>query len=72
MNDDCWVVDLHDAVAIFSDYSGKLQVDQSYQMTTSEGAAWGGLMGSLIRLTLAIRQDPPQLTRRIIYPWECR
>jgi len=53
LNDD-WVVDLHDAVAIYRDYSGKLRVDQSYQMTTREGAAWGGLWGLLIGATLAI------------------
>jgi uncharacterized membrane protein len=47
-----WVVDLHDAVAVYRDYSGKLRVDQSYQMTTGEGAAMGGLLGSLIGLTL--------------------
>jgi uncharacterized membrane protein len=52
MNDD-WVVDLHDAVAVYRDYNGKLRVDQSYQMTTGQGAAFGGLMGSLIGLTLA-------------------
>jgi uncharacterized membrane protein len=52
LNDD-WVVDLHDAVAVYRDYNGKLRIDQSYQMTTGEGAAWGGLMGSLIGLTLA-------------------
>src|SRR5260370_5465735 len=52
MNDD-WVVDLHDAVAVYRDTNGKLRVDQSYQMTTGEGAAWGGFMGSLIGLTLA-------------------
>ena len=52
LNDD-WVVDLHDAVAVYRDYNGKLRVDQSYQMTTGQGAAWGGLMGSLIGLTLA-------------------
>ena len=52
--DDSWVVDLHDAVAAYRDYNGKLRVDQSYQMTTGEGAGWGGLMGSLIGLTLAI------------------
>src|SRR4029079_9104862 len=49
-----WVVDLNDAVAVYRDYSGKLRVDQSYQMTTGEGAALGGLWGSLIGLTLAI------------------
>jgi uncharacterized membrane protein len=52
LNDD-WVVDLQDAVAAYRDYNGKLHVDQSYQMTTGEGAAWGGLMGSLIGLTIA-------------------
>ena len=52
MNDD-WAVDLHDAVAVYRDYNGKLRVDQSYQTTTGEGAAFGGLMGSLIGLTLA-------------------
>src|SRR5258708_34727835 len=51
MNDD-WAVDLHDAVAAYRDYNGKLRVDQSYQTTTGEGAAWGGLLGSLIGLTL--------------------
>ena len=52
--DDDWVVDLHGAVAACRDYNGKLRIDQSYQMTTGEGAGWGGLMGSLIGLTLAI------------------
>jgi len=52
--DDDWVVDLHDAVAVYRDYNGKLRVDQSYQMTTGEGAGWGTLWGSLIGLTLAI------------------
>ena len=52
MNDD-WVVDLHDAVAVYRDYNGKLRVDQSYQMTTGEGAGLGGLWGGLIGLTLA-------------------
>jgi uncharacterized membrane protein len=53
LNDD-WVVDLHDAVAVYRDYKDKLRVDQSYQMTTGEGAAWGGLWGLLIGATLAI------------------
>ena len=53
LNDD-WVVDLHDAVAVYRDYSGKLRVDQSYQMTTGEGAGWGSLWGMLIGATLAI------------------
>lgn len=53
MNDD-WAMDLRDAVAVYRDYKGKLRVDQSYQMTTSEGAAWGGLWGLLIGATLAL------------------
>lgn len=53
INDD-WVVDLHDAVAVYRDYSGKLRVDQSYQMTTGQGAALVGLWGMLIGAALAI------------------
>ena len=53
LNDD-WVVDLHDAVAVYRDYNGKLRVDKSYQMTTGDGAALGGLWGLLIGATLAI------------------
>src|SRR5258708_7941916 len=49
-----WVIDLRDAVAVSRDYSGKLRVDQSYQLTTGTGAAWGSLWGALIGLTLAI------------------
>jgi uncharacterized membrane protein len=52
MNDN-WVVDLHDAVAVYRDNKGKLRVDQSYQITTGEGAAWGGLFGGLIGAVLA-------------------
>jgi uncharacterized membrane protein len=53
LNDD-WVVDLHDAVAVYRDYSGKLRVDQSFQMTTGEGAGWGALWGLMIGSILAI------------------
>jgi uncharacterized membrane protein len=56
--DDDWVVDLRDAVAVYRDNNGKLRVDQSYQMTTGEGAAWGALMGSLIGLTLGAIAAP--------------
>jgi len=52
LNDD-WVVDLRDAVAVYRDNKGKLRVDLSYETTPGEGAAFGGLMGSLIGLTLA-------------------
>ena len=48
-----WIVDLNDAVAVYRDEKGKLRVDQSYQMTTGEGAAWGGLFGGLIGALLA-------------------
>ena len=53
LNDD-WVVDLHDAVAAYRDYGGKLRVDQSYQMTTREGAGLGGLVGLMLGAALAI------------------
>jgi uncharacterized membrane protein len=52
MNDN-WVVDLHDAVAVYRDYNGKLRVDQSYQLTSNQGAAWGGLFGGLIGALIA-------------------
>jgi len=48
-----WALDLSDAVAVYRDYDGKLRVDQSYQMTTGQGAAWGGLFGGLIGALLA-------------------
>ena len=49
-----WRIYLDDAVAVYRGYDGDLIVDQSYQLTTGEGAAWGTLWGSLIGLTLAI------------------
>jgi len=48
-----WVVDLHDAVAVYRNEKGKLRVDQSYQLTTGQGAAWGGLFGGLMGALLA-------------------
>ena len=48
-----WALDLNDAVAVYRDYGGKLRVDQSYQMTTGQGAALGGLFGGLIGALLA-------------------
>jgi uncharacterized membrane protein len=50
---DTWIVDLSDAVAVYRDHKGKLRVDQSYQLTTGEGAAWGGLFGGLVGAMLA-------------------
>jgi uncharacterized membrane protein len=52
MEDD-WVVDLRDGVAVYRDYNGQLRFNQSYSMTTTEGAAWGVLWGSLIGALLA-------------------
>jgi uncharacterized membrane protein len=49
-----WVVDLNDAVAVYREYNGKLRVDQSYQMTTGQGAAWGSLLGGILGAILAI------------------
>jgi uncharacterized membrane protein len=48
-----WIVDLHDAVAVHRDDRGKLRVEQSYQMTTGQGAGVGGLFGGLIGALLA-------------------
>lgn len=53
-----WTIDLHDAVAAYRDYNGKLRIDASYQMTAGEGAAFGGLFGSLIGLTLGAIAAP--------------
>lgn len=53
-----WVVDLRDAVAVYRDYSGRLRIDQSYRMTTAEGAGWGALWGSLIGMTLGALAAP--------------
>ncbi len=53
-----WVIDLRDAVTVYRDYKGKLRVDQSYQLTTGEGAAVGGFFGSLIGLTVGALAAP--------------
>jgi uncharacterized membrane protein len=49
-----WAIDLEDAVAVYRDYGGKLRLDQSYQLTTGQGAGWGGLMGALVGAMIAI------------------
>jgi len=53
-----WTIDLRDAVAVYRDHNDNLRVDQSYQMTTGEGAAVGGFFGSLIGLTLGAIAAP--------------
>ncbi len=53
-----WTVDLGDAVAVYRDYSGRLRVDQSYQMATAERATIGHLLCSLIGLTLGAINTP--------------
>ena len=52
--DDRWVVDLKDAVAVYRDNRGELRLDQSFQMTTGEGAGLGLFWGSVIGALLAI------------------
>jgi uncharacterized membrane protein len=50
---DSWVVDLSDGVAVYRDYKGRLRVDQSYRMTTGQGAAWGAIVGGIIGALVA-------------------
>jgi len=51
---DKWEVDLRDGVALYRDYNGKLRVDQSYRMTTGEGAGWGAFWGLMIGALIAM------------------
>lgn len=51
---DKWAIDLRDAVAVYRDYDGTLRVDQSYRMTTGEGAGWGAFWGVLIGALIAM------------------
>lgn len=53
---DSWSTDLNlkDAVAVYRTSSGKFRVDQSVQATEKEGAAWGGLLGTMIGALLAL------------------
>jgi uncharacterized membrane protein len=44
---------LDDAVSVYRGFDGELRVDQSYDLTTEEGAGWGALWGSLIGAVLA-------------------
>ena len=45
-------IDLKDAVAVYRTDDGKLRTDLSVQLTTKEGAAWGGMVGGLIGAAL--------------------
>ena len=45
--------ELDDAVAVSRGLNGELRIDQSYQMTTDDGATWGALWGSMLGLILA-------------------
>ena len=45
---DNWIVDLYDAVAVSRDVNGRLDIMDSYQMTSKEGAGWGVLAGTLL------------------------
>jgi uncharacterized membrane protein len=58
-----WGVHLHDAVAVYGNYGGRLRVDQSYLMATGEGAAWGTLWGTLIGATPVIPFTAGRLRR---------
>ena len=49
-----WAGGLDDAVAVHRGYDGSMVVDQSYELTTGEGAGWGALWGSLIGLVSGI------------------
>ena len=50
---DRWVVDLNDGVAVYRDYKGRLRVDQSFGMTSGQGAARGALVGGIIGALVA-------------------
>ena len=56
--DYAWTIDLDDAVAAYRDYTGKLRIDASYQMTSTEDAALNGFFRSLIGLTLGAMAAP--------------
>jgi len=43
-----WLVDIQDAVAVVKDEDCKLNVQDSYQMTSKEGAGWGVVFGTIL------------------------
>jgi uncharacterized membrane protein len=48
-----WTIDLADAVAAYRSDDGRLRVDQSVELTTRQGAGWGGLLGGLLGAVIA-------------------
>ena len=52
LNNVSFAIDLQDAVAVYRTDDGKLRVDQSVELTTKEGAAWGALVGGMIGAAL--------------------
>jgi uncharacterized membrane protein len=52
LNED-WLIEINDAVAVYRDYEGQLNIQDSYQMTPGEGASWGVLLGGLLGGLLA-------------------
>jgi uncharacterized membrane protein len=49
-----WTGQLDDAVAVHRGFGGELIVDQTYELTTGEGAGWGAIWGSMIGLVAGI------------------
>lgn len=48
------IVQLQDAVAVNRGRNGELRIDQSYDLTTGEGARWGALWGSIVGAIIAM------------------
>ena len=67
LNDD-WVVDLDDAVAVYRDRHGNLRYQQSVAPTVGEGAALGGLWGSLLGALIASPFTAVRAPRRAPLP----
>lgn len=53
-----WTIDLDDAVAAYRDYNGKLRIDTNFMVSASNDAVPGGLLGSLVGLTLGAIANP--------------
>ena len=46
-------IDLQDAVSVYRTRNGRLRVDQSWEQTTKQGAAWGAVVGLIGAALLA-------------------